>query len=484
MSLSKIRELREKRAALAKQMQDLIPTDGTAMSKENRAKFDQIDADQKALKDQIDVMERANELEVETGRSVRPPNDPVGDQKPDAQKRAVSEYRRALLKHGAQALDKMSAESRAIIEDANRRFWDAFREYSLTRELSELSEESRNVILGKDAVLSQLGATGRMQMSDRERRDLGITTGSLGGYFVPQGFVYEIEQAMKWYGGMLESTGSIDTATGNPLPWPTDNDTTNTGELVGEGVQVSDQDVSIGHITFNAWKYSTKMVKVSIELLQDSAFDIESYLKEKFAIRLGRKLNTDYTLGSGSSQPNGLITAIVANNGSPQAWAAGSGPGIPLIAAGSSGNTGGSETGTTSIGSTDLFNLEHSVDKAYRMGAAYMMHDLTLRYIKTLLDKYGRPLWVPGLKDNAPDTINGYPFFVNNDMAQIAASNVTVAFGQLKKYMRRNVKELAILRLVERFADYGQVAFIGFARKDGQLLDAGTHPVNYLIQHS
>lgn len=484
MSLSKLRELREKRGQIAKQMQDLIPTDGKPMTAENRAKFDQLDNEQKAIKDQIDVIERANALEEETRGSGRPPQDPIGGDKPEAEKRAVIEYRRATRRHGALALQHMTAESRAVIEAANTRFWDAFREWSTTRDSSELSEETRTIMAGKDTVLRDLGARGRADMTPKELRDLGITTGSLGGYFVPQGFVYEIEQAMKWYGGMLESTASMDTATGNPLPWPTDNDTTNTGELVGEGVQVSDQDVSIGHITFNAWKYSTKMVKVSIELLQDSAFDIESYLREKFAIRLGRKLNTDFTLGTGTSQPNGLVTAVIAENGTPQAWAAGSGPGIPLIASGSSTNTGGAETGTTSIGSSDLFNLEHSVDKAYRQGAAYMMHDLTLRYIKTLLDKYGRPLWVPGLKDGAPDTINGYPYFVNNDMAQIAASNVTVLFGNLKKYMRRNVKELAILRLVERFADYGQVAFIGFARKDGNLLDAGTHPVNYLIQHS
>jgi HK97 family phage major capsid protein len=111
-----------------------------------------------------------------------------------------------------------------------------------------------------------------------------------------------------------------------------------------------------------------------------------------------------------------------------------------------------------------------------------MMHDNTLRKIKELLDKYGHPIWVPGMAASAPDTILGYPYSINDDMATIALNAKTVAFGALDKYLVRQVKELAALRLVERFADYGQVVFIGFARYDGNLLDAGTHPVKYLVQ--
>ena len=116
---------------------------------------------------------------------------------------------------------------------------------------------------------------------------------------------------------------------------------------------------------------------------------------------------------------------------------------------------------TVEVGYLDLLALEHSVDKAYRRGAKWMMHDSTLRFIKGLKDKYGHPLWLPGVAVNAPDTILGYPYSINNDMATLAASGKTVAFGALDKYVIRRVKELAVLRLVERFADYGQVAFLG-----------------------
>ncbi len=82
--------------------------------------------------------------------------------------------------------------------------------------------------------------------------------------------------------------------------------------------------------------------------------------------------------------------------------------------------------------------------------------------------------------------INGYAYRVNNNMDQLtntspATTRKTVAFGRFDKYLVRKVREMSVLRLTERFAEYGQVAFIGFARYDGQLLDAGTHPVKYLL---
>jgi HK97 family phage major capsid protein len=465
MSLSKARELREKRAKLVDDAQKLIPADGVLMTAEVRTNFDRMMGDAEAMKGDIDRIERAEALNAETRETRRPPEgDPAGGNVDKAA--AVAEFRTALKRGGLKGAESIRPESRRVVEDLHEQYFRAFRDY-LVRGESKMSDESRAIMLGRAP----------------EFRDLGVGTGSLGGFFVPQGFVYKIEEAMKWFGDMLNVAEIMDTATGQPLPYPTDNDTTNTGEIIGENQQVTVADVSIGHITLGAYKFSTKMVKVSIELLQDSAFDIESWLQRKFGIRLGRIINTKMTVGAGTTEPNGIVTAVVANNGSPVA-AASIATGTPLIAAGSSANTGGAETGTTSIGSADLQNLEHTVDRAYRRGSKYMMHDLTLRFVKTLLDKYGRPLWTPGLANNAPDMINGYSYSINNDMAQIAASAVTVLFGPLDKYLIRRVKELAVLRLSERFADYGQVAFLGFARYDGNLIDAGTHPVSYLIQHS
>jgi len=228
------------------------------------------------------------------------------------------------------------------------------------------------------------------------------------------------------------------------------------------------------------------MVKVSLELLQDSAFPFSPYLRKKFAIRLGRILNLKFTLGNGNSvnpvEPTGLITAVIANCGTPTAASGGVAYGQPLIAAGSAANDGGGEDGSTSIGSQDIVDLEHTVDPSYRQEASYMFHDQTLRLLQRLLDKYGRPLWKSGVAAGDPNRLNGYPYWINNNMATVAANAVTATFGAHKKYLIRRVKELGVITLQERFADYGQVAYLGFARYDGNLLDAGTHPVCYLKQ--
>lgn len=423
MNLTRARELREERARLFKEAHDTW--NASKRTKEDEAKFNAALDKCEELKKTIDTEERAEKVEGEFKPGGAPPSGQPGlahltDE--GRQKRYREAWRHAMC-------------------------FDGPEQYGFRG----ISQEDRQVI--------------------REFRDMGTGGGNAlqgtgGGYFVPVGFIDEVEEAMKWYGDMLNSSTIMTTATGQPLPHPTDNDTTVTGELIGESQPVTEADVTLGNIVFNAYKYSTKMVKISIELLQDSAFDFDGYLKDKFAIRLGRILNTHFTTGTGSSQPNGIITAATV------------GP----TAAGASTNDGGAETGGTSIGTGDLVELEHSVDKAYRRGASFMGHDLTIKSLKKLLDKYGRPIWLPGIAVNAPDTILGYTYYTNNDMATIAVNAKTLLFGQLKKYTVRRVKELAVLRLVERFADYGQVAFIGFARYDGQLLDAGTHPVKYLVQ--
>jgi HK97 family phage major capsid protein len=425
MSLTKARELREKRAKLVADARALY--DKSGRTAEDNQRFDQMMAEADQIKVEIDREERLDAAETENQRTGAPPNGnpgtPGASSDAEKQKRYREVWKRTMK-------------------------FDGPREYGFRG----ISEEDRAFM--------------------REFRDMGTgggnaLQGSGGGYFVPVGFVDEIETALKYYGPMLDVATIMETASGQPLPYPTQNDTGTVGAIIGEGTQVTtESDLTVGNLVLGAYKYTTNLVKVSIELLQDSAFDLESYLKDQFAIRIGRVLNNHFTVGTGSSQPKGIIPAATA------------GP----TAVGASGNDGGAETGGTSIGSDDLIELEHSVDILYRRDARYMMHDSTLKSIKKLKDKYGRPLWLPGLAANDPDTINGYPYSVNNDMATIAVNAKTVTFGPHKKYLIRRVKELQVLRLVERFADYGQVAFLGFARYDGNLLDAGTHPVKYLVQ--
>jgi len=441
--LSKARQLREDRFKLSQQAMAVL--ENTALSKEERrAKFDAMQKDVDDMKIDIDQAERA-EANLETRGAGAPPNGRVDGGADDPTVKAEQEKRYEAsylnyLRHGwspkpDKGIRGLAAQDLEILTPHKR----------------TESFEARD-----------LGP----QFRDMSGGGQGAYPGATTGFFVPVGFVDKITEAMKYYGPMIQEGDLINTATGQPLPFPTDNDTTVAGELIGEGTQVSTGDVSIGQITFGAYKFSSKLIKVSIELLNDSAFDFSSYLTKKFATRLGRARNTYYTTGTGTNQPTGIITASTAG----------------VTAVGSSGNDGGSGTAANSIGSDDLIAVEHSVDPLYRPGSKYMFHDATLKSLKQLKDKYGRPLWMPGLATKEPDSINGYAYAINNDMAQIATTNKTVAFGQLKLYTIRQVMDMSILRLEERFADYGQVGFLAFHRSDANLLDAGTHPVKYLTQ--
>ena len=449
MQLSKARELREARAKLCAQAQEVL--NDTALSKEERnKKFDAMMADADIMKTDIDRAERLEALEVETrsGALGAPPQAPLPggqDQDEETRKRyncAFSNYLRYGFEPKPQwGIAGITPEDRAILTPKRR---------NIQLEARDLGVQYRDMGTGGG----------------------GAYPGATTGFFVPVGFVDKITEALKYYGNMLNESDVFDTATGQPLPFPTDNDTSIMGELVGENQQVNTQDVSIGQIMFGAYKFSSKLIKVSIELLQDSAFDFDAFLTRKFATRLGRILNNKFTVGTGTSQPTGIITAATA------------GP----TAVGSFANDG--VGGANTIGSDDLIELEHSVDPLYRPGAKYMMNDLTLKVLKKLKDKYGRPLWLPGLAVKEPDTINSYPFSINNDMAALPSTVASppvpynsVAFGQLKLYTIRRIKDTSVLRLEERFADFGQVAFLAFYRADGNLLDAGTHPVKYLVNN-
>jgi HK97 family phage major capsid protein len=472
------KELREQRVKIAADMAIVSTeiTDQLAKEKgqrdegklaEARKKFDLMDADVASIKVKIDEMEddearvaKAAALDAELRKSRKPPE--------TAQPGDIG-------LPGAGGFDDP-----AVAE----RYKKAFRNYLKfgwaarpDKGIYGITQEDRNTLTPYS---QQVEVTAADMGRARELRDMGsggqgAYPGATTGFFVPVGFTMAIEEALKYYGDMLNVGEILPTATGQPLPYPTDNDTTIMGELIGEGQQVTTQDVSIGQITLGAWKFSSRLVKVSLELLQDSAFDLESYLIKKFATRLGRILNNQFTIGTGTSAPQGIIVGATLGIGS----------GTTPVLIGNDNLT--SPDTTQQVGYQDLVNLEHSVDPLYRrtgktLTAKWMFHDSTLRYIKTLKDLFGRPLWVPSVEVNATDKILGYTYSINNDMATLAANNITVAFGALEKYLIRRVMDMRVLRLEERFADYGQVAFLAFTRYDARLLDAGTHPVKYIQQ--
>ena len=424
-----MKELLEKRARIFEEGRAIVlkaEQETRALTSEERTKYDAIMADVKALGETIERSRQSSELNTELDKSVGPMA-PASTAKPNP----GSDLREAAM--------------------------DTF----IRGGVGSLNDEHRKAFGG--------AINGRAdQLHFRAASPLSDLTGAAGAYTVPNGFVQQLEKAMKWFGGMRQSRARIvRTSTGNPLPWPTMNDTGNTGELVAENTQVTQAstEMSFGQVTFNGYKYSSKLVLVPIELIQDSAFDVQGFVAEALGTRLGRIQNTHFTTGDGSSKPNGVVTAA------------------------SSGVTGA--TGQTgSVIYNDLVNLIHSVDPAYRVGAEFMLHDSSAAVIETLKDGNGRPLLNSSLagingevKAGEPGrpgyTILGYNVTINNDVATMAANAKSILFGDFSKYVIREVQDLMLVRFGEKYMDSGQIGFVAFSRTDGDLVDAGMHPIKY-----
>jgi HK97 family phage major capsid protein len=343
-------------------------------------------------------------------------------------------------------------------EEWQKTYSKVFSKY-LRGNISSLSPEEQQIMLGtwRDAGGTQIRAA-----------QTESTTG--GGYIIPQGFSGQLEEAMKWYGGIDGIVDSFETDTGNPLPWPTINDTTNKGRILGLNTQVTETDLVFGQIMFGAFTFCSDSILIPIQLMRDSYFDLDKEVAKLLGIRLGRLFNNKFTVGAGTTEPLGIVTAAL------------NAPGGGLTYTTASGQT------STIIGD-DLINLEHTVDPAYRPGGRYMLADSTLKAIKKLKDSYGRYLWLPGLAANDPNTINGYKYVINQDMAALGTSgspvtgNAFLLFGDMSKYkVRRVAGDTTVMRLTERYADYLQVGYQAFLRADAQLLDAGTHPIAVAVQ--
>lgn len=272
----------------------------------------------------------------------------------------------------------------------------------------------------------------------------------LGGYLVPDGFRATITETMKAFGGLLGVATVLTTATGADLPWPTNDDTSNEGEFLAENMPLSEMNVTLGQRKLQAHTVNSKIVRVPVQLLQDSAFDLNSWLPRKQGERIGRRVARAFTQGTGVDQPEGITTVVA---------------------------TGATGTGTISSGVaykyTDLVDLEHAVDPAYRSRGRYLLHDTALKHIRKVVDEQGRPLWVPVPAPGFPPTINGFEYTIDNSMPAVGASSKSIAFGDFRAgYVIRQVQGVQALRLTERYADYLQVGFLSFARLDGKVDDA------------
>ena len=269
-------------------------------------------------------------------------------------------------------------------------------------------------------------------------------TGLSAGVIVPTTLADSIEIALKAYGGMFEAGTILSTATGGDLIMPTVNNTTKSAP-------------SFGSEALKAYTYRTPIVPVSMELLQDSSFDLEALLSSLLADSFGRGVNEDLTVGSGTNKPKGIVNWAIASEAKPAAAA---------------------------ITLDDIIDLIKGVDSAYARNGRFMFNRSTLWSLVKIKDSTGRYIWQEGARDGTPPTLFGKNYILNDDIADVGAGNASMLFGDLSKYKIRMVKNFRVIRLNELLAEYLSIGLFGFARVDGILLDAGTHPVHKLVHKS
>jgi len=274
-----------------------------------------------------------------------------------------------------------------------------------------------------------------------------------------------LTEAKKAWGGLLNIVNTRETDNGAPMKVAFANDTGVMAHVVGEtGVGLNETDPLLSSILSSTDMCSTDYVKISIAELQDSAFDIDKWIRDCFGKRYYRGLNNLVTVGSNSTNIESIITDTY---------------------------DGPTTEGPNAITYNDLVALYGALDPAYLETATWTMTATTRASILGVKDGLNRPLFIPNPTSGAFDRLLGLPVVLNQAMPSVgptspSAPHVVIQLGDFSQgYLLRSVRPgLAIARLNERFMDTLEVGFIGYFRAGGVVTDAGTHPIVNLVQNS
>lgn len=384
-----ILELREKRAKAwdaAKAFLDSHRTDKGTLSAEDDAAYSRMEQDISDLGKEIARMERREALDAELNRPVNKPltGKPMSGNDTAKTGRATDEYR--------------------------QNFWNAMR-----------------------AKVPMPGVLNALQ----------VGTDSEGGYLVPDEFERTLVQALEEENIFRQLAKVIQTSSGDrKIPVVA---TKGTASWIDEEGAFVESDDAFSQVSIGAYKLGT-LIKVSEELMNDSIFDLESYISAEFARRIGAKEEEAFFTGDGSGKPLGILAA-----------------------------SGGAETGVTAASATaitadELMDLFYSLKAPYRKNAVWVLNDSTIKAIRKLKDNSGQYLWQPSLVAGTPDTILGRPVKTSAFMPAIGASQKTIAFGDFQYYWIADRQGRSFRRLNELYAANGQVGFLGTQRVDGKLI--------------
>lgn len=292
--------------------------------------------------------------------------------------------------------------------------------------------------------------TGQRNSDLVEVRSQAAGTDSAGGYLVPAGFRTKLVERMKSFGGIATVAEVIVTESGAALSYPSVDDTANAGEIVAEGgTGAAGADITFGTITLDAYRYASlgagnTPLRVSVELLQDSAFDVAAFVSRAIGTRIARAQAADFANGTGTGEPKGLLTKT------------------PVA--------------TAALSYSNLLDLIHTIDPDYRIGASFVMSDASLKAVRQLLDANDRPLWLPasdGMQRLPGGELLGYPVVIDADAGD------KVAFGNIERaYIIRRVRDVQLVVDPYTRAAYGEVCFTAWARADADIQDTNAFAVH------
>ncbi|HHX70334.1 MAG TPA: phage major capsid protein [Gallicola sp.] len=386
--MNKIIELREKRAKLwesTKAFLDSRRNENGLLSAEDTASYERMEQDVVDLGKEIERLERQAVMDLELSKATSSPLFTTPDNTRDEEKqgRGSNEYKKA--------------------------FWNNMRNNS--------SQEIRN--------------------------SLKIGTDSEGGYLAPDEFEKILVEGLLEENFFRTLATIINTSSGDrKIPVVASK---GTATWIDEEAPIQESDDSFGQISISAYKLAT-MIKVSEELLNDSVFNLESYIAKEFARRIGSAEEEAFLIGNGTGKPTGIFN-----------------------------DTGGAGIGTTAstqstIKIDEIIDLFYSLKSPYRKKATFIMNDSTVKEIRKLKDGNGQYIWQPSITAGEPDTILNRPVKTSSYVPGLAAGAKPIAFGDFSYYWIADRQGRSFQRLNELYAVTGQIGFKASQRVDGKLI--------------
>lgn len=441
-----VKELREQRNALVsrlREISDKAHNEKRDLTAEEQKNWEDINKEVSRLGGEITRGQTLDDLEKDL-------NDPGNDRRPGRHDRNGKRE---------QERDRRDGSGKPTKRDRNVGTNAWFRHQSgvsVSKRHREAAQRAGINLRSKFLTTRLLDQSGLRRYAAEQRAQSAIALGA-GGALVADTMAGSLERALLSFVGVRQAGATVyRTETGGEYIMPTSDDTSNEGELVGENSVSNDGDFAVGGIRLQAFKFSSKFIKVPAELIEDAEFDVPALVGDIGGERIARRQNRELTTGTGGNRPWGVVTKSFL------------------------GVTAASQS---AISSDEVLQLLHSVDPAYRDNGKFMGHDGILLALRLLKDGDGNYIWKPGMSEGQPDMLFGKEFVVNQHMqSSIATGTKTLLFGDFSKYVIREVRTPRTRRLLERFADADQEGFITFHRYDGNLLDAGTHPIKHLIQ--